>query len=480
MSKATGGRSLDAEPAEEAPRPTRGERMERGRAARAEVPRAGHAEFVPAPDRPDPVSLLSKQAEQRVPELLPIRYGRMSSSPFAYFRGAALPMASDLAGTPRTGIVVQCCGDAHMANFGVFASPERRLVFDINDFDETLPGPWEWDVKRLAASMEIAGRDNGYTTRERRDIVIGAVATYRRAMREFAEMTALEVWYACADMASVQARVDEQLGRERRKSLARAMAKARTRDNLGALGRFAGLKDGHHAILAAAPLIVPVRDLVGTGTDPAKLLRQLRDMLQDYRESLEPERRALLDQYRLVDFARKVVGVGSVGTRAFMALLLGDDDRDPLFLQAKEANPSVLEDFVGASEYDCGRRVVVGQRLMQAVGDIFLGWVRVQGFDGLSRSFYVRQLRDWKGSAEIDAMVPKGMLAYGELCGWTLARAHARSGDRVAIASYLGAGTTFERAVAEFARAYAHQNALDHQALVEAISSGRIEAVAGV
>ncbi|MFD1515894.1 DUF2252 domain-containing protein [Pseudonocardia yunnanensis] len=454
--------------------------MDRGRSARRAVPRAGQAEFTPVPDRPDPLSLLEKQAQQRVQELLPIRYGRMAASPFAYFRGAALPMASDLAGTQSTGLVVQCCGDAHMTNFGVFASPERRLVFDVNDFDETLPGPWEWDVKRLATSIEIAGRDNGFPTKARREIVTATVAAYRRAMREFADATTLEVWYAHADMDSVQARVDEHLDRERRKRLARSMAKARTRDNLGALGRYAGVKDGHAAIIADPPLVVPITELAGAGTDPAQLLSQLRDMLMEYRECLEPERRALLDQYRLVDFARKVVGVGSVGTRAYIALLLGDDDRDPLFLQAKEAGPSVLEEFVGASDYDPGRRVVVGQRLMQAVSDIFLGWVRVQGFDGQPRSFYLRQLRDWKGSADVEVMAPKGMLAYGELCGWTLARAHARTGDRVAIASYLGAGTTFERAIAEFARAYADQNEQDHQELVDAIASGRIEAESGV
>jgi uncharacterized protein (DUF2252 family) len=354
-------------------------------------------------------------------------------------------------------------------------------VFDINDFDETLPGPWEWDVKRLAASLEIAGRDNGFSPKERRAVVLAAVASYRTAMREFAEQTVLEVWYARADMTDVQARVSTQLDPRRRKRLSRAVAKAQTRDNLGALGRFAGVKDGSPAILAVPPLIVPINDLAGTPTDPGLLLEQLRGVLTDYRESLEPERRALLDQYRPVDFARKVVGVGSVGTRAYMVLLLGDGGRDPLFLQAKEAGPSVLEDFFGPSEYDnAGRRVVVGQRLMQAVSDIFLGWVRVHGFDGRSRCFYVRQLRDWKASADVESMVPSGMLAYGELCGWTLARAHARSGDRIAIASYLGAGTTFERAVAEFARAYADQNELDYQALVEAIGSGRIDAVAGV
>jgi uncharacterized protein (DUF2252 family) len=481
MSQATSARDRNAAPTEEMTRSAQEERVERGRSARREVPRASHAEFAAAPHRPDPVGLLERQAGERVAELLPIRYGRMAVSPFAYFRGAALPMASDLAGTPGTGLIVQSCGDAHMANFGVFASPERRLVFDINDFDETLPGPWEWDVKRLAASLEIAGRENGFSPKDRRAIVVAAVAAYRTAMREFAEQTALEVWYAHADMTAIQARVQQQLDRQRRKRLSRALEKAQTRDNLGALGRFAGVKAGGPAILAAPPLIVPIDDLVGTATDAALLLKQLHGMLGDYRESLEPERRALLDQYRLVDFARKVVGVGSVGTRAYMALLLGDDQRDPLFLQAKEAGPSVLEEFVGRSEFDnAGRRVVVGQRLMQAVSDIFLGWVRVEGFDGRTRCFYLRQLRDWKASADIETMVPSGMLAYGELCGWTLARAHARSGDRFAIAAYLGAGTTFDRAVAEFAHLYAEQNELDHQALVDAISSGRIEAESGL
>jgi uncharacterized protein (DUF2252 family) len=477
MTQVTSAWPRDARPAEETPRPTREQRVARGKAARSEVPRASHAEFTPDPHRRDPVTLLESQAATRVPELLPIRYGRMAVSAFTFFRGAALPMASDLANTPRTGLVVQACGDAHMANFGVFASPERRLVFDINDFDETLPAPWEWDVKRLAASLEIAGRDNGFSTKERREIVIATVAAYRTAMREFADRTALEAWYALADVAAVQARFEPHLDRARRKTLSRTLAKAHTKDNLGSLGRFAGVQDGRPRIVAAPPLIVPLGDLVGHGADPAHVEEQLRDVLSSYRTSLEPERRALLDQYRLVDFARKVVGVGSVGTRAYMALLLGDDERDPLFLQAKEAGPSVLEDFVGPSEYDnSGRRVVVGQRLMQTVSDIFLGWVRVQGFDGRTRDFYLRQLRDWKGSAEIEAMVPTGMRAYGELCGWTVARAHARSGDRIAIAAYLGSGPAFERAIGEFARVYADQNERDHRELVEAIGSGRVTA----
>jgi uncharacterized protein (DUF2252 family) len=457
---------------------SREERVARGRAARTEVPRSSHAEFAPGPDRPDPVALLETQAGTRVPELLPIRYGRMALSPFTFFRGAALPMASDLAGTPRSGLTVQACGDAHLANFGLFASPERRLVFDINDFDETLPGPWEWDVKRLAASLEVAARSNDFSTKVRRDIVLASVAAYRGAMREFAGMTALEVWYAHADMAEVRARIEPRLAHRGRKALARSLAKARTKDNLGALSRFAGVADGKPGIVGDPPLIVPMRDLVG---DAAQATDQLRGMLESYRTSLGHDRRALLDQYELVDFARKVVGVGSVGTRAYMALMLGTDESDPLFLQAKEAGPSVLEAFAGTSEYDnCGQRVVVGQRLMQTVSDIFLGWVRVKGFDGRTRDFYLRQLRDWKGSAEIESMVPEGVRAYGELCGWTLARAHARSGDRIAIAAYLGSSPAFDVAVREFADAYADQTERDHRLLVEAIDSGRVSAQTGV
>jgi uncharacterized protein (DUF2252 family) len=486
MGQRTVRREGDVETAGQVPRLTREERVARGKKARAEVPRSHHAEFAPAPNRPDPVELLQGDDASRVPELLPIRYGRMAVSAFTFFRGAALPMAADLAGAPRSGLVAQICGDAHLANFGVFASPERRLVFDINDFDETLPGPWEWDVKRLATSLEVAGRDNGYSTKERRKIVLAAVAAYRKSMAGFAEKTVLEVWYAHADEDAIKARFDEagrgqKLTAQQRKRAARTMAKARTKDNLGALGRFAGDQDGRPEIVADPPLIVPIRDLVEDGTDPAELQEQLQGMLDVYRSTLEPERRVLLDQYRLADFARKVVGVGSVGTRSWMALLLGDHERDPLFLQAKEAGPSALEQFVGPSEYDnAGQRVVVGQRLMQAVSDIFLGWVRVKGIDGQTRDFYLRQLRDWKGSAEIEVMIPTGMQAYGELCGWTLARAHARSGDRIAIAAYLGSGPAFDEALAEFAQAYADQNEHDYQALTDAIRSGRVVAETGL
>ncbi|TVT26098.1 DUF2252 domain-containing protein [Amycolatopsis acidiphila] len=448
------------------------ERAALGKAARSAVPRSRHAEFARDPNAPTPLELLAGQDANRVPELLPIRHERMALSPLSYFRGAALPMASDLAGSPRTGFTVQTCGDAHLSNFGLFASPERRLVFDINDFDETLPGPWEWDVKRLAASLEVAGRDNGFPRKRRREIVTGAAAEYRSAMREFSRWTVLRVWYARADVETVQATFADQLGAARRKKLSQTTVKARARDHLGALEKFTERANGGPRIASDPPLIVRVEEL-GIRDRAAQVIEELHGVLAAYRETLEPERRLLLDRYRVVDFARKVVGVGSVGTRCWMLLLLGKDDRDPLFLQAKEAGPSVLEAYLEPSEFgNSGRRVVVGQRLMQAASDIFLGWVRVTGLDGAIRDFYLRQLRDWKGSAEIETLDPVGMLAYGRLCAWTLARAHARTGDAIAIGSYLGSGTSFDTAIGEFARAYADQNERDHAALADVVKTG--------
>lgn len=472
-------RKRAARPAAPTPPVTREWREARGKAARAEVPRESHAEFATA-GRGDPVALLESQGAARVPELLPIRYGRMASSAFAFFRGAALPMADDLSRTPRSGLTVQACGDAHLANFGVFASPERRLVFDVNDFDETAPGPWEWDVKRLATSLEIAARTNDYPAKDRRRIVTAAVAEYRRAMREFAGLDALGVWYAHADVERIQADTSVSLRGRQRKTLEKNMAKAHTKDNLGALGRFATVHDGIARLNAEPPLVVPLRELLSDAAEARATEQWLHTMITAYGVTLEPERRVLLERYRMVDIARKVVGVGSVGTRSWMILLM-EDGANPLFLQAKEAGPSVLEAYTGASEFEnSGQRVVVGQRLMQAVSDIFLGFVRAEGIDGVTRDFYVRQLRDWKGSAEVELMRPEGMLAYGRLCGWTLARAHARSGDRVALAAYLGGGAAFDDAVREFAEAYADQNDRDHAALVQAIAAGRIAADAGV
>ncbi|NKQ52334.1 DUF2252 domain-containing protein [Amycolatopsis sp. K13G38] len=456
---------------------TRDERAARGKAARTAVPRSSHADFERPAGCPAPLDLLAQQDSARVPELVPLRYGRMAVSAFTYFRGAALPMTADLANTPRTGFTGQICGDAHLLNFGLFSSPERRLVFDINDFDETLPGPWEWDVKRLGASVEIAGRDNGFTPRQRRDTVLAAIGEYRRAMRVFARSTALEVWYTHADAESVRAVYTQTLDAARRRKLDRTLAKARARDNLGALNRFTEMVDGRPRIASDPPRIVRIAELAEIGQPPDEVLGRLQVILRAYRDMLEPERRALLDRYSVADIARKVVGVGSVGTRCWMVLLLGNDDRDPLFLQAKEANSSVLEGFAGPSRYgNAGRRVVVGQRLMQTVSDVFLGWVRVQGFDGRPRDFYLRQLRDGKGSAAVETMDVTAMLAYGRLCGWTLARAHARTADPIALAAYLGAGAVFEEAIADFAVAYADQNERDYGDLLAAIAAGRVVA----
>jgi uncharacterized protein (DUF2252 family) len=448
----------------------------KGRAARTAAPRSSHAAFHPGADRPDPVALLAEQAKTRVPELVPVRWGRMLVSPFTYYRGAALPMASDLARTPISGLAVQACGDAHLSNFGIFGSPERRLVFDVNDFDETLPGPWEWDVKRLAASLEVAGRDNAFTGKQRRDIVLAAVARYRLAMRKFAGMTHLEVWYARADVDQGRAELDAQLTTRQRKTIDKDMAQARTRDSMQAVAKLTRVVDGRPRIRSNPPLLVPAAELVPDDADREAFAAQMTSLVAGYRRTLETDRRHLLEQFEFCDMARKVVGVGSVGTRCWIVLMLGRDSGDPLFLQVKEAERSVLSRFAGASKHaNQGQRVVAGQRLMQASSDIFLGWQRTEaGLDGRARDFYVRQLRDWKFSLDIPSMRPAGMRGYGELCGWTLARAHARSGDRIAIASYLGGSDVFDKAIAQFAVAYADQNERDYQALQDAAATGRI------
>jgi uncharacterized protein (DUF2252 family) len=462
-------------------RMTPAERAARGKEAQAAVPRDSHAVFDPGPGRPDPIGLLEEQAKSRVPELVPVRRGRMMVSPFTFYRGAALPMAADLATTPVSGLAVQACGDAHLSNFGIFGSAERRLVFDVNDFDETLPGPWEWDVKRLAASLEVAARGNGFAGKDRRGIVTAAVARYRRAMRDFAGMTNLDVWYAHADLDDLRAKFDAQMKKRERKIIDQDMAKARTRDSMQEVAKLTRIVDGRPRIISDPPLLVG-DDLLPKEQDLAAFSAQLTGLIAGYRRTLETDRRYLLEQYEVADMARKVVGVGSVGTRCWIVLLLGRDESDPLFLQVKEAQASVLSRFVGASKYaSMGQRVVAGQRLMQASSDIFLGWQRAEvGLDGQQRDFYVRQLRDWKYSIAIEDLVPRTMRAYGELCGWTLARAHARSGDRIAIAAYLGGSDVFDQAITRFAAAYADQNERDHQALVDAVAAGRLTAEPGI
>ncbi|MFF3455809.1 DUF2252 domain-containing protein [Streptomyces sp. NPDC002730] len=452
------------------------ERAARGKAARDRMPRAGHALFEPPANRTDPIEIIERQSAARVPELVPIRYGRMLESPFRFYRGAAAIMASDLGAAPHTGIVAQLCGDAHLLNFRLLASAERHLVFDINDFDETLPGPWEWDVKRLAASLVIAGRENGFSRKQRRAVVRGAVGAYRDAMRGFAGMTNLEVWYTQADADQLRDLLPERLGKGARDRVSHALSTARTRDTEQAYKKLTKVVDGERRIAADPPLIVPLSDLL-PHVARHELEQQIRLLIKGYSRSLPSDRRHLLEQFRLVDIARKVVGVGSVGTRCWVLLLLGTDDEDPLLLQAKEADQSVLAPYAGAGEYENqGQRVVSGQRLMQAAGDIFLGWERVTGIDGLQRDFYVRQLRDWKGIAAPHLMPPDQLEYFGSLCGTTLARAHARSGDRIAIAAYLGSNDSFDRALAEFAELYADQNERDHQALTDAARAGRITA----
>ncbi len=462
------------------PHPTVAERVARGKSARREVPRASHAEYPAAPARPDPVALLEGQAASRVPELVPIRYGRMLVSPFTFFRGAALVMASDLAGTPRSGLNVQLCGDAHLMNFGVFGSPERRLVFDINDFDETAPGPFEWDVKRLGASFAIAGRDNGFSEKERRRALLAVSDEYRTSMARFAGMNNLDVWYTVLDVDTWLTRAGKDVKAKVLKRAEANLAKARTRDSHHAYDKLTHLVDGEPRIISDPPLIQPIVELFDAA-DHERVRAEIHEIFVRYRESLQSDRRRLLEEFRTIDVARKVVGVGSVGTRAWIILLLGRDGNDPLFLQAKEAQPSVLSSFVGTpSRASNGQRVVDGQHLMQASSDIFLGWSSSVGLDGVKRDYYFRQLRDWKGSAMVETMDPTRFEMYARLCGRALARAHARSGDRVAISAYLGSSDTFDKAIAEFSELYADQNELDHAALLAAENSGRITVQRGL
>jgi uncharacterized protein (DUF2252 family) len=462
------------------------ERRSLGKEARNQTPLSSHTGWTPTTDRPDPVALLQEQNRTREPDLVPVRHGRMLVSPFSFYRGTAKIMATDLAGTPTAGLQVQLCGDAHLSNFGLFASPERRLLFDLNDFDETLPGPFEYDVKRLAASFTIAGRNNGFGKGDTRTATLASVATYREAMAGFAAMGTLGIWYARLDedellkgiRGAAAASKTNKKGAKAARRAEKAVAKAHTRHSLQALSKLGEVVDGQYRIVSQPPIVVPARELKATyGLSPDEIEQVIHDQFRAYRATLRDDQRHLLERFQFVDLARKVVGVGSVGTRAFIVLLQGRDQHDPLFLQVKEATASVLEDHLPRSRYrQHGERVVCGQRMMQAASDIFLGWTR--GADA-SRHYYWRQLRDMKGSAEVEAMAPLGLKFYAGICGWTLARAHARSGDPIAIAEYLGEGDQFDRSINDFAERYAEQNERDYRAFTEAVRSGRLEALEG-
>jgi uncharacterized protein (DUF2252 family) len=488
--------------------PSLEERRATGRGTRDRVPPSSHSGWQAAADRPDPVALLEEQNTTREPDLVPVRHGRMMVSPFTFYRGAAKVMAADLKDTPVAGLVVQLCGDAHLSNFGMFASPERRLLFDLNDFDETLPGPFEYDVKRMAASFTIAGRNNGFATADSRAATLASVAAYREAMEEFAQLSTMDLWYSHYDEDRLQALIhgalaevsteakkdkkakaakkkepkdvkQQKIAREAAKRAEKNLAKAHTRDSLQALSKLCEVVDGEYRIVSQPPVVVPARDLASTyGMSQDEVMPMIRDQLRAYRATLQYDRRHLLEKFEVVDAARKVVGVGSVGTRAFIVLLQGRDEHDPLFLQVKEATSSVLEAYLPKSRFrQHGERVVQGQRLMQAASDIYLGWTK--GRD-VSRNFYWRQLRDMKGSALVELMAPFTLTHYGRLCGWTLARAHARTGDPVAIAEYLGSSDEFDRSILDFCERYANQNQEDYENFAAAIRAGRLQAVEGV
>ena len=456
--------------------PSLTERAARGKAERKLVSLSAHREWQPSSDRPDPVALLEEQATTRVPELVPIRYGRMLVSPFTFYRGAAYLMASDLSNAPRTSLSVQLCGDAHLSNFGVFAAPDRRMVFSVNDFDETLPGPFEWDVKRLVASFAVAGRDRGFDAKQRKLINLTTARSYREAMWDMAQMKRLDVWYARIDVAEIEAEVMANLKPSEMKRFQQNVAKARSKDSMKAFEKLVQVVGGRPRLVGDPPLIVPIEDLF-PDMEYHQVDEAIHNLLRAYRRTLQGDHRHLLEGFRYVHAARKVVGVGSVGTRAWILLMLGHDGSDPLFLQAKEAQASVLEPFLGKSRYrNHGQRVVEGQRLMQSASDVMLGWIRSNGIDGVTRDFYIRQLWDGKGSAIVEAMRPSVMSSYARFCGWTLARAHARSGDAAAIAGYLGTSDKFDRAMAAFAETYADQNERDYATLKAAVDSKKVVA----
>ncbi len=455
------------------------DRRAAGKAARERVPRSTLGDWSPAADRPDPVDLLLQQAQTRVPELVPIRHARMAASAFTFYRGGAFLMATDLADSPRTDLEVQLCGDAHLSNFGIYAAPDRRLVFSINDFDETLPGPFEWDVKRLVASFAIAGRDRGFKTAERRGVAMAAATAYRDAIVEFAEMDVLQRWYARMDVEDMIGRYGDQATKKQRKNFDRIISKAESKTSLRAAGKLTHVVDGDLRFVSQPPLITPIEELVPAERADS-IGSELDDIMRTYAATLRDDLQHLLRGFRRVDLARKVVGVGSVGTRAWVLLLTDHDTGDPLLLQFKEAEASVMEPFLGAAQQDNhGERVVNGQRLMQAASDLMLGWVRVAGFDGVARDYYVRQLWDNKGSARVDKMHVDSMTLYARMCGWTLARAHARSGHPVSIAAYLGSNSSFAEAMATFAELYADQNERDYATVLAAIDDGRLPATPG-
>jgi len=466
------------------------ERRAKGKDARERTPVAAHSGWAPASDRPDPVQLLEAQNVTREPDLVPVRHGRMMVSPFTFYRGAAKIMAEDLKDTPTAGLEVQLCGDAHLSNFGAFASPERTLLFDVNDFDETLPGPFEYDVKRMAASFTIAARNNGFTTADATAATLAAVTAYREAMTEFAQMGNLDIWYARLTEEEIMEAIrtltkrasTKEAAAQAKKGAQRAQKtaqKAHTSDSLQALSKLGEMVGGRYRIVSQPPVVIPARELgpiFGHSTD--ELEEMIHQQFRSYRATLQEDRRHLLERYEFVDMARKVVGVGSVGTRAFIALLQGRDEQDPLFLQVKEATASVLEGHLPKSKFkEPGERVVQGQRIMQAASDIYLGWTK--GVEA-NRHLYWRQLRDMKGSAVIETMTPAILGFYAGLCGWTLARAHARSGDAVALAAYLGKSDKFDLSITDFSERYANQNERDYQAFAKAIRTGRLQAIEGV
>ena len=466
---ATSGLPLQATPKE---------RAATGRATRSQASRSAQGTWQRPADRADPVEILRGQEATRVPELVPIRHGRMLVSPFAFYRGAAAVMAADLATTATAGLRAQLCGDAHLSNFGGFASPERELVFDVNDFDETAPGPFEWDVKRLAASIEIAARERGYSSRKRRAAVIATVREYREAMQRFAGMRDLDTWYAKLDIETLT-RALRSKGKKG-KRLGKAAEKAHTKDSMRALSRLTHKVNGSLRIISDPPLIVPLQDLIDAG-ETRDVEGEMRKLIDAYKRTLSGAAARLMDEYHYADMARKVVGVGSVGTRCWIILMLGRDQKDPLFLQIKEATDSVLEPFAGKSRYtNHGRRVVEGQWLLQSASDIMLGWVRAKWLDGPKRDFYVRQLWDWKRSADIDTLTHGELVRYGRICGWSLSLGHARSGDPIAIGGYLGRGETFDLALAAFADSYADQNERDFKRFGAAAKAGEIKVESGL